>query len=70
MVINLSNFLVLAMMFFALGLFAQLIRPDIKFPPHLTKTITSYLLVDIGLHGGKELAHVEFATALTGVIYE
>jgi len=37
MFMHLSNLLVPAMMFFALGLFAQLIRSDLKFPPDLTK---------------------------------
>lgn len=64
---DLSNLLVPAMMFFALGLFAHLIRSDLKFPPDLTKVFTIYLLVGIGLHGGKELAKVEFAPALAAV---
>ncbi len=64
---DLTNLLVPAMMFFALGLFAQLIRSDLKFPPDLTKALTIYLLVGIGLHGGKELANVEFAPALAAV---
>lgn len=62
-----SNLLVPAMLFFALGVFAQLIRSDLKFPPDLTKALTIYLLVGIGLHGGKELAKVEFAPALAAV---
>ncbi len=64
---DLSNLLVPAMLFFALGLFAQLIRSDLKFPPDLTKALTIYLLVGIGLHGGKALAKVEFAPALAAV---
>lgn len=64
---DLSNLLVPAMMFFALGLFAQLIRSDLKFPPDLTKALTIYLLVGIGLHGGKELAKVALAPALTAI---
>ena len=64
---DLSNLLVPAMMFFALGLFAQLIRSDLKFPPDLTKALTIYLLVGIGLHGGRELAKVEFAPALAAM---
>lgn len=64
---DLSNLLVPAMLFFALGLFAQLIRSDLKFPPDLTKALTIYLLVGIGLHGGKELANVEFAPAIAAV---
>lgn len=62
-----SNLLVPAMMFFALGLFAQLIRSDLKFPPDLTKALTIYLLVGIGLHGGKELAKVALAPALAAI---
>ena len=67
MSMDLSNLLVPAMMFFALGLIAQLIRSDLKFPPDLTKAFTIYLLVGIGLHGGKELAKVEFAPAFAAV---
>jgi hypothetical protein len=67
MSMDLSNLLVPAMMFFALGLFAQLIRSDLKFPPDLSKALTIYLLVGIGLHGGKALAKVEFAPALAAV---
>ena len=37
---DLSNLLVLAMIFFVLSLFAQLICSDLKFPPDLTKAIT------------------------------
>lgn len=63
-----SSLLVPAMMFFALGLFTQIIRSDLKFPPDLAKALTIYLLVGIGLHGGKALATVEFAPALTAVM--
>lgn len=65
---DLSNLLVPAMMFFALGVFAHLIHSDLKFPPDLTKALTIYLLVGIGLHGGKELAKVELAPALEAVV--
>ena len=68
MSMDLSNLLVPAMLFFALGLVAQLIRSDLKFPPDLTKALTIYLLVGIGLHGGKELAKVAFAPALAAVL--
>ena len=64
---NISNLLVPAMMFFALGLFAQLIRSDLKFPPDLTKALTIYLLVGIGLHGGKELAKVNVEPAVAAI---
>lgn len=44
---DLSNLLVPAMLFFDLGLFAQLIRSDLKFHD-LTKVSTIYLLVKSG----------------------
>jgi len=53
---NLSNMLIPAILFFALGFLAQLIRSDLKFPPDLGKALSIYLLVGIGLHGGMELA--------------
>ena len=42
MTMDLTNLLVPAMMFFALGLFAQLIRSDLKFPPDLIKALTMF----------------------------
>ena len=51
MVMDLSDLLVSAMMFFALALFAQPIRSDLKFSPGLTKALTIYLPVGVGLHG-------------------
>lgn len=67
MFMDLSNLLVPAMLFFLLGLFAQLIRSDLKFPTDLTKALTIYLLIGIGLHGGMELAKVELVEALSAV---
>lgn len=64
---DLSNLFVPAIMFFALGLFAHLIRSDLKFPPDLAKALTIYLLVGIGLHGGKELSKVALAPALVAI---
>ena len=61
---SLSNMLIPAILFFALGFVAQLIRSDLKFPPDLAKALSIYLLVGIGLHGGIELAKVEPASAI------
>ena len=68
MFMNLSNLLVPAMMFFALGLFAQLIRSDLKFPADLAKALSIYLLIGIGLHGGIQLSKVEFVPAVASVV--
>ncbi len=64
---NLSNMLNPAMLFFALGFLAQLIRSDLKFPADLTKSLSIYLLVGIGLHGGIELAKIDVASAVGAV---
>ncbi len=65
---SLSNMLIPAILFFALGFLAQLIRSDLKFPADLGKALSIYLLVGIGLHGGIELAKVEPAGAIGAVI--
>ncbi len=65
---SLSSMLIPAILFFALGFFAQLVRSDLKFPPDLTKALSIYLLVGIGLHGGMELAKVDPAGAIGAVV--
>lgn len=62
-----SNLLIPAVLFFALGFFAQMIRSDLKFPADLAKTLSIYLLLGIGLHGGIELAKADFSAALDAV---
>ena len=64
---SLSNMLIPAVLFFALGFVAQLVRSDLKFPPDLAKALSIYLLVAIGLHGGIELAKIDLASALAAV---
>lgn len=64
---SLSNMLIPAILFFALGFLAQLIRSDLKFPPDLAKALSIYLLVGIGLHGGIELAKIDVAGAVSAV---
>lgn len=55
------------MLFFGLGLFAQIIRSDLKLPSDLVKSITIYLLISIGIHGGVELAHASVDNALPAI---
>lgn len=64
---SLSSLLVPAILFFALGMFACLIKSDLKFPPDMHKMIVIYLLIGIGLHGGKELAASNLADAIPAV---
>lgn len=63
-----SNMLIPAILFFALGFLAQLIRSDLKFPSDLTKSLSIYLLVGIGLHGGIELAKIDVGSAIGAVL--
>jgi hypothetical protein len=65
---SLSNMLIPAILFFALGFIAQLIRSDLKFPADLAKSLSIYLLVGIGLHGGIELAKIDPAGAVSALL--
>lgn len=64
---DLNTLLTPAVLFFCLGLTAQSIGSDLKLPTDLTKSLTIYLLISIGLHGGKELAHTQLTTALPAI---
>ena len=55
-------------MFFGLGFIAQLIRSDLKLPVELTKSITIYLLLSVGIHGGIELSHTHFLDAVPSIL--
>ena len=44
-------------LFFALGVFARLVRSDLRLPEALYETLSIYLLLAIGLKGGVELSH-------------
>ncbi len=64
-----SNLLIPAVLFFALGFIARLIKSDLRFPPDLAKILSIYLLVSIGLHGGVELANADLGEALAAVVW-
>ena len=66
---NLSNLLVPAVLFFALGFFARVVRSDLRFPPDLAKLLSIYLLVAIGIHGGHELGRADLMTAVNAVFW-
>lgn len=65
---TLAPLLTPAVMFFSLGMFAQLVKADLKFPPALVKALTIYLLIGIGLHGGAEIAQADLAKAVNAVV--
>lgn len=65
---DLNNLLIPAVLFFALGFVAQLVRSDLKFPPELAKALSIYLLIGIGLKGGIELSHAELGAAAEAVM--
>lgn len=64
----LTSLLVPPLMFFALGATAQACRSDLKFPDDLSRALSIYLLIGIGLHGGAELAQAQFSTALRSAL--
>ncbi len=66
---SLSNLLIPAVLFFALGAIARLIKSDLRFPPDLAKVLSIYLLMAIGLHGGYELAKADLMTAMNAIMW-
>lgn len=53
---------------FALGVFAKVVRSDLRLPEQLYQALSIYLLLAIGLKGGVELVHASFgAIAKPGV---
>src|SRR3569623_2064571 len=65
----LSNLLIPAVLFFALGFLARVIKSDLRFPADLAKALSIYLLVAIGLHGGYALGKADLFTAINSVIW-
>ncbi len=65
----LSNLLLPAVLFFALGFLARVIKSDLRIPPDLAKILSIYLLMAIGLHGGYELAKADLMVALQSIIW-
>lgn len=63
-----SGLLIPAVLFFMLGFLASVIRSDLKFPEGMSKGLTIYLLVGIGLFGGIELAKADLSEAIGSVV--
>lgn len=51
-----QNLLSPPILFFALGIAATLLRSDLDLPAAVTRALSIYLLMSIGIHGGVELA--------------
>ncbi len=66
---SLNNLLLPAVLFFALGFIARIIKSDLRFPPDLAKVLSIYLLMAIGLHGGYELARADLMMALSSIMW-
>lgn len=56
-----------AVLFFLVGLGAQLLRTELKLPDALRETLSIYLLLAIGLKGGTQLAGADFSELLPQV---
>ena len=55
-------------LFFVLGVFARLVKSDLKLPEALYETLSIYLLLAIGLKGGIELSKQPLATLVPQVL--
>ncbi len=66
---ELSNLLIPAVLFFAMGFIARLIGSDLRFPPDLGKALSIYLLIAIGIHGGYELGRADLGLAIHSIIW-
>lgn len=53
-----------ALLFFALGIIAVLVKSDLEIPANSSKFISLYLLFAIGFKGGQELSHETFNTEI------
>lgn len=54
----------IVVLFFLLGVFARLVKSDLRLPEALYETLSIYLLLAIGLKGGVELSKQPFAEVL------
>lgn len=61
----LSNITNPTLLFFLLGIVAQLVKSDLEIPPSTIKFISLYLLFSIGFKGGQELAHEDLNGQVT-----
>lgn len=63
--VKLMNFLDPVILFFILGVIAQIVKSDLKIPDDFYNTISIYLLLAIGIKGGIEL----YNTGISSIIF-
>lgn len=66
---GIDSLLIPAVLFFVLGVFAKLVKSDLKFPEGMAKGLSLYLLMAIGLKGGAELAKADMLIALNAIFW-
>lgn len=66
---SVDSLLIPAVLFFILGVFAKLVKSDLKFPDGMSKGLSLYLLMAIGLKGGAELAKADLMIAFTAIFW-
>lgn len=66
---GLDALLIPAVLFFILGVIAKLVDSDLKFPDGMSKGISIYLLMAIGLKGGAELAKADLGIAMASIFW-
>lgn len=66
---GLDSLLIPAVLFFLLGAIAQLVNSDLKFPEGMSKGMSLYLLMAIGLKGGAELATSDLMIAMNAIFW-
>ncbi|MDO9159294.1 MAG: sodium-dependent bicarbonate transport family permease, partial [Burkholderiaceae bacterium] len=55
-------------LFFVLGVFARLVKSDLRLPEPLYETLSIYLLIAIGLKGGVELHRLPLAELMPQMV--
>ncbi|TMW71068.1 sodium-dependent bicarbonate transport family permease [Alteribacter natronophilus] len=63
-----QNLLSPVVLFFALGIFASLVKSDLEFPKGLGEALSIYLLIAIGIKGGIELSHYSINDVIAPII--